>query len=174
MTINFGGAVYAWNSAQEIVLWVMTGVICVGFLLVQYFHPLVTKEQVLFPGHLLKHPLMLNLTVQMFLSSGVLQGAIYYIPLFFEFAKVCYRPVSLLVYVDFNSRILVRCSPRSRRATSTLRFYACRWLLDQRRSYGPIWILHALVLWRRCAGSNQLRIDVYVLKSMAYLYVAQR
>jgi hypothetical protein len=77
-------------------------------------------------------------------------------------------PLSLLVYVGFNSRILVRCSPRSRRATSTLRFYACRWLLDQRCSYGPIWVLHALVLWRRCAGSYQLRIDVYVLKSMAY------
>ncbi|OOQ83528.1 putative polyketide synthase [Penicillium brasilianum] len=102
MAINFGGAVYAWNSAQEIVLWVMTGVIFVGFLLVQYFHPLVTKEQVLFPGHLLKRPLMLNLTVQMILSSGVLQGAIYYIPLFFEFAKsdaALEAAVRLLPYV---------------------------------------------------------------------------
>ncbi|KAJ5548536.1 hypothetical protein N7513_005770 [Penicillium frequentans] len=87
MAINFGGAVYDWGSAQEIILWVMTAVICVGFVLVQYFHPLVKKEQVLFPSHLLKSPLMLNLSVQMFLSSGVLQGAIYYIPLYFEFAK---------------------------------------------------------------------------------------
>lgn len=89
MAINFGGAVYAWNSASEIVLWVMTGVIFIGFLAVQHFHPLVKKEHILFPTHLLKRPLMLNLAIQMFLSSGVLQGAIYYIPLFFEFVKVC-------------------------------------------------------------------------------------
>ncbi|KAJ5999309.1 hypothetical protein N7451_007119 [Penicillium sp. IBT 35674x] len=89
MAINFGGAVYDWESAQEIVFWVMTAVICIGFVLVQYFHPFVKKEQVLFPSHLLNSPLMLNLSVQMFLSSGVPQGAIYYIPLYFEFAKVC-------------------------------------------------------------------------------------
>ncbi|KAJ5641725.1 hypothetical protein N7490_005725 [Penicillium lividum] len=102
MAINFGGAVYAWNSAQEIVLWVMTAVICVEFILMQYFHPLVKKEQVIFPSHLLKSPLMLNLSVQMFLSSGVLQGAIYYIPLFFEFAKAdkaLEAAVRLLPYV---------------------------------------------------------------------------
>ncbi|KAJ6142756.1 hypothetical protein N7471_002209 [Penicillium samsonianum] len=102
MAINFGGAVYAWNSAQEIGLWVMTAVTCVGFILAQYFHPLVKKEQVLFPSHLLKSPLMLNLSVQMFLSSGVLQGAIYYIPLYFEFAKAdkaLEAAVQLLPYV---------------------------------------------------------------------------
>ncbi|KAF7590325.1 hypothetical protein BBP40_002975 [Aspergillus hancockii] len=87
MAINFGGAVYAWDSASEIVLWVMTGVILIAFCAAQYFHPLVKKEHALFPYHLLRMPVLLNLTAQMFLSSGVLQGAIYYIPLYFEFAK---------------------------------------------------------------------------------------
>lgn len=87
MAINFGGAVFAWDSASEIVLWVMTAVTFIAFCATQYFHPFVKTEHVLYPAHLLKMPLLVALYFEMLLSSGVLQGAIYYIPLYFQFAK---------------------------------------------------------------------------------------
>lgn len=73
MAVNFGGAIYAWKSASEIVLWVMTGVCFLGFLAAQHFHPFVNSEHVLYPAHLLSNPLIVNIVVQMTLASGVLQ-----------------------------------------------------------------------------------------------------
>ncbi|TAQ86997.1 hypothetical protein B7494_g4678 [Chlorociboria aeruginascens] len=87
MAINFGGTVYAWKSASEIVLWVMTGVAFLAFCAVQHWHPFVDDALVLYPTYLLKHRLLCIINFEMILAAGILQGAIYYIPLYFQFAK---------------------------------------------------------------------------------------
>lgn len=87
MAISFGGSVFAWNSASEIVLWVMMVVLFIVFGLTQHFTPFVDKRHKLYPTQYLRQPLLLNLQAQLFLSSGVLLGAAYYIPLYFQFAR---------------------------------------------------------------------------------------
>ncbi|KAK2803073.1 hypothetical protein FQN50_007154 [Emmonsiellopsis sp. PD_5] len=87
MAINFGGTIFAWDAPREIVLWVMAVVIFLMLCASQYFHPFVKKVHVLFPIHLLRRSRIANLSVQIFLSTGVLQGGIYYFPLYFQFAK---------------------------------------------------------------------------------------
>ncbi|KAK2776213.1 hypothetical protein FQN53_002847 [Emmonsiellopsis sp. PD_33] len=87
MAINFGGTVFAWDSPSEIVLWVMSAVIFLMLCASQYFHPFVKKEHVLFPIHLLKNSRIAILSAEIFLGMGVLQGGIYYFPLYFQFAK---------------------------------------------------------------------------------------
>lgn len=88
MAIAFGGSAYPWNSGSAITLWVMSGVLLIAMILVTIWHPFVTKENRLVPAHFFKNPILLNLGVQMFLISGVMLAAVYYIPLFFAFARV--------------------------------------------------------------------------------------
>lgn len=54
MAISFGGVVYAWNSAAEIVLWIMTGVLLLVQTLLIHFHPAVDKADRVYPGHFVK------------------------------------------------------------------------------------------------------------------------
>lgn len=65
MAIGFGGSVYDWSSASEIVLWVLSGLLTIAFALTQIFHPLVSEEHKLYPTHFLKIPTMVMLQVLM-------------------------------------------------------------------------------------------------------------
>lgn len=65
MAISFGGSVYGWSSANEIVLWVLSGLLTIAFALTQFFHPLVSVEHKLYPTHFLKIPTMVMLQVLM-------------------------------------------------------------------------------------------------------------
>ena len=87
MAISFGGSVFAWNSASEIVFWVMSGILLIVMALVTVYHPLVPKEARLYPGHFLKRPVLVNLQLQLFLSTGIMLGVAYYIPLYFQFTR---------------------------------------------------------------------------------------
>ncbi|EEP76519.1 predicted protein [Uncinocarpus reesii 1704] len=87
MAISFGGAVYAWSSGPEITLWVMTAVLLIITILLSFFHPGVTKENRLYPAHFLKRPILINMQLQIFLSSGFILSMTYYIPLFFQFLR---------------------------------------------------------------------------------------
>ena len=73
MGINFGGSIFAWRSASEIVLWVMAGVLFIGFFFAMRFHPFVSRADRLYPVHFLQNPILLNLQSLLFLASGVLQ-----------------------------------------------------------------------------------------------------
>lgn len=50
-------------------------------------HPLVTKENRLYPLHFFKQPTLINMQVQVFLSSGIVLAMTYYVPLYFQFVK---------------------------------------------------------------------------------------
>ncbi|KAL9595947.1 MAG: hypothetical protein Q9219_006138 [cf. Caloplaca sp. 3 TL-2023] len=87
MAIDFGGSLYDWDSGSEITLWVISGVLFVVFGLTQTFTPFISPEQKLYPSHFLRRPVLLNLQFQLFLASGILFGAAYYIPLYFQFTQ---------------------------------------------------------------------------------------
>lgn len=88
MAITFNGSTYDWGSGSAVVLWVMSGILLGTTVLVAYWHPLVAGKNRLIPVHFFKQPVLLSLGIQMFLVSGVMLGAVYYIPLFFAFTKV--------------------------------------------------------------------------------------
>ena len=56
----------------EIALWTVTGVLLVVTVLLTIFHPGVTKENRLYPAHLLRRPILVNLQLQVFLVSGIM------------------------------------------------------------------------------------------------------
>ncbi|KAK7754993.1 hypothetical protein SLS62_003077 [Diatrype stigma] len=87
MAVAFGGSVYAWNSGQTIGLFVATGVLWIAFILQQRFSFLTTPEHRLFPTSLVKSWEMDILFAQMASAQVVVTVPIYFIPLYFQFAK---------------------------------------------------------------------------------------
>ena len=125
MAIDFGGIVFAWNSASEIALWTMVVVLMVVFVLTQKFHPFVTARNKLYPAHLLTNWKLVNLQWQTFAAVGIVQVRscrasilktwadrsqvpLYYIPLFFQFtqkasalrAAVCLLPFVFMIVIS--------------------------------------------------------------------------
>lgn len=87
MALQFGGTVYAWKSASEIVLWVFTGILAVAFVLTNTFHPFVKDTDRLYPAHMLKNCKLWILQFAVFAAPSAVYIPIYYIPLFFQFAR---------------------------------------------------------------------------------------
>lgn len=87
MAINFGGTLYAWHSAQIVVLLVLSGVLIVVFA-VQQHHAFLTKKSFrLFPIIFLrdKEAIPLFIVTATFNSAGFIP--IYYIPTYFRFTR---------------------------------------------------------------------------------------
>ncbi|ROV87839.1 hypothetical protein VMCG_10547 [Cytospora schulzeri] len=87
MAISFGGSVYAWDSGQIIGLFVTTGVIWIAFVVQQRYSLLTTPENRLFPASLLKSWEMDIIFAQMASAQVVVTVPVYFIPLYFQFAK---------------------------------------------------------------------------------------
>ncbi|KAI4955792.1 Efflux pump dep3 [Alternaria rosae] len=87
VVLTFGGVIYPFNSGTVIALWTITGVLLVTFIVMLKMHPLVTKENRLYPLHFFKQPTLINMQLQVFLSSGIILAMTYYIPLYFQFVK---------------------------------------------------------------------------------------
>lgn len=87
MAVTFGGLIFAWDSYSMIILWVFVGVLAVAFVLSHKFYPIVAKEYRLYPGHLLKNFKLGILQFATFAAASAVYIPIYYIPLYFQFAK---------------------------------------------------------------------------------------
>lgn len=72
MAISFGGIVYAFRSGTEIALWTVSGVFLVVTVLLSKYHPNVSKDNRLYPAHFFKRPILMNVQLQVFLSSGII------------------------------------------------------------------------------------------------------
>ena len=87
MAINFGGALYPWNSGQIIALFVLASVLLVAFAAQQQFAWFTTTTDRMFPVHLLWN-LEANL---LFVAAAGCNAAgfipIYYIPVYFQFTR---------------------------------------------------------------------------------------
>lgn len=86
--ITFVGSKYDWSSGSAIALWTVSGLLLVATIAVSLWHPGVSVDNRLLPVHFLTDFEQLNLAIQMFLSSGIMLGVVYYIPLYFSFTKV--------------------------------------------------------------------------------------
>lgn len=87
MALQFGGTVYAWESPSEIILWVFVGVLAVAFVLSHRLHPFVAADDRLYPAHMLRNWKLGILQFATFAAPGAVYIPIYYIPLFFQFAR---------------------------------------------------------------------------------------
>ncbi|KAH8651949.1 major facilitator superfamily domain-containing protein [Tricladium varicosporioides] len=87
MAINFGNALYAWKSGQIIALFVVAAVSLVAFAIQQKFAWFTTKEERMFPCHLLriKEANLLFVAAAGCNAAGFLP--IYYIPVYFQFSR---------------------------------------------------------------------------------------
>ncbi|KAK8091237.1 Major facilitator superfamily domain- general substrate transporter [Apiospora phragmitis] len=87
MALQFGGTVYAWESASEIILWVFTGVLAIAFVLSHIFHPFIDAENRYYPAHMLRNRKLGVLQLATFAAPGAVYVPIYYLPLYFQFAR---------------------------------------------------------------------------------------
>lgn len=69
MAITFGGSLYAWSSASEIVLWIMTGILFIVFVYTQAKHPFVTAQNKLYPTSFLRRPTLVMLQLLVFMAA---------------------------------------------------------------------------------------------------------
>lgn len=76
LAVSFGGLVYAYNSAVEIVLWTVAGLLLIVTILLLKFHPAVDKADRLYPAHFLKRPILMIMQIQVFLSSAIILACI--------------------------------------------------------------------------------------------------
>lgn len=87
MAINFGNALYAWDSPPIIVLFVLAGVLLFLFIIQQKFAVFTTKSERMFPAHLLrsKEACLLFVAAAGCNAAGFLP--VYYIPIYFQFSR---------------------------------------------------------------------------------------
>lgn len=86
MAINFGGTVYAWNSGQIIVLFIISGACAILFAVQQTLCLMTGKPHRMFPVDFLKIKEYVLLFILMS-ASNALFIAIYYIPTYFQFTR---------------------------------------------------------------------------------------
>jgi MFS family permease len=118
VVLTFGGVVYPFNSGTVIALWTVTGILLVAFIVCLKLHPLVTKENRLYPLHFFKQPTLINMQLQVFLSSGIILAMTYYVPLYFQFIKgdgaleAGVRLLPLIMFMVFASMVNGFLMPR--------------------------------------------------------------
>ena len=94
MALNFGGIIYPWNSGQTIscfvvsgVFFIVSGVFFIVFGVQQSFCVLTTEDSRIFPCQFLKHKTLIILFMQMSASVTLFFIPIYFVLLFFQFAR---------------------------------------------------------------------------------------
>ncbi|KAF2878490.1 major facilitator superfamily domain-containing protein [Massariosphaeria phaeospora] len=87
MAITFGGTLYEWDSHSETILWVFVGVTAVSLVLTHKFHPFVLAEDRFYPAHMLRNWKLGILQLTVFAAPAAVYIPIYYLPLFFQFAR---------------------------------------------------------------------------------------
>jgi hypothetical protein len=87
MAINFGNALYAWNSGQIISMFVLSFILMVAFSIQQKFAWFTTKAERMFPTHLMrnKEANLLFICAACANTAGFLP--IYYLPVYFQFSR---------------------------------------------------------------------------------------
>ncbi|KAL6716469.1 hypothetical protein ACLMJK_006036 [Lecanora helva] len=85
--IDFGGTLYAWDSGRIIALFVLSGLLFIAFGVQQGLSILTTKENRIFPVEFLRSRTMIMLFAATACGSTATFLPIYFIPLFFQFAR---------------------------------------------------------------------------------------
>ncbi|KAI0197902.1 major facilitator superfamily domain-containing protein [Astrocystis sublimbata] len=85
--LTFGGIEYPFNSATEIVLFTLSGIFLVAFILVSVYHPFVPLKNRLYPIHLHKRLELSILQYCIVVDGGALVTTLFYMPLLFQFTR---------------------------------------------------------------------------------------
>ncbi|WPH05127.1 Hypothetical protein R9X50_00802900 [Acrodontium crateriforme] len=85
IALTFSGSTYKWNSGSAIALWVIWGVVLLGFALQQYFAIFTTRENRIFPVQFLASKDLILLYICTACAATANATTLYYIPLFFSF-----------------------------------------------------------------------------------------
>lgn len=86
LALTFGGATWRWSAGGTIGMFVGFGVTLIAFAVQQTFSIFTTPKNRIFPVDLLRKPVMILLYVLTACLATVLFLAIYFIPVFFQFA----------------------------------------------------------------------------------------
>ena len=84
---TFSGPIWAWGSGASIAAWVVFGVVFAAWILQQHFCVLTTPEERAFPMHMLPRLDLLPIWIASGCSGAAYAVTLYYIPLFFAFAR---------------------------------------------------------------------------------------
>ncbi|KAL8861121.1 MAG: hypothetical protein Q9178_002335 [Gyalolechia marmorata] len=87
MGINFGGVLYEWGSGSIIALFVLSGLLFIVFGFQQIFTIFTTKDNRVFPVHLVQRKEPVLLFVGGSSAGAAIYIALYYIPLYFQFTR---------------------------------------------------------------------------------------
>lgn len=110
MAITYGGTLFKWESHSMVILWVFVGVLAISFVLTHKFYPFVKKENRLYPSHMLRNLKLGILQVATFSAASAVYIPIYYLPLYFQFARgesPVEAAVKLLPFVFMISTIAI-------------------------------------------------------------------
>lgn len=72
LAISFGGMVYPFGSGPIIALYVLAAVFLAVSTFLLKFHPGIDEANRLYPAHFFQSPVLVNMQVQVFLSSGII------------------------------------------------------------------------------------------------------
>ncbi|OGM50811.1 efflux pump antibiotic resistance protein [Aspergillus bombycis] len=87
LALEFSGPVWAWGSAASIAVWVVFGVVMVGWIVQQYWCIGTTPDERAIPVHLLSRLDLLPLWIASGCAGASYAVTLYYTPLFFAFAR---------------------------------------------------------------------------------------
>jgi MFS family permease len=85
MAINFGNALYAWNSGQIISMFVLSFILLIAFAVQQKFAWCTTKAERMFPTHLVRNREANLLFICAACANTAAFLPIYYLPVYFQF-----------------------------------------------------------------------------------------
>ncbi|KAJ0117000.1 uncharacterized protein J7T55_003415 [Diaporthe amygdali] len=110
MAIIFGGTLFEWQSYSMIILWIFVGILGIAFFLTHKFYPFVKKENRLYPSHMLRNFKLGILQFATFAAASAVYIPIYYIPLYFQFARgesPVEAAIKLLPFVSMISTVAI-------------------------------------------------------------------
>ncbi|MCJ1283719.1 hypothetical protein MMC26_003050 [Xylographa opegraphella] len=87
LALTFGGPIWLWNDYRTIICLVFFGVTLIAFIISQAFPPFSPKANRIFPTFLLHSRSMILLYILTACSGAAIFVPIYYIPIYFQFAR---------------------------------------------------------------------------------------
>ncbi|KAB8276579.1 major facilitator superfamily domain-containing protein [Aspergillus minisclerotigenes] len=87
IALEFSGPVWDWGSGASIAVWVVFGVLLIGWIVQQYWCIGTTPDQRAVPLHLFRRLDLVPLWIASGCAGASYAGTLYYTPLFFAFAR---------------------------------------------------------------------------------------
>ncbi|GMG54682.1 unnamed protein product [Aspergillus oryzae var. brunneus] len=87
IALEFSGPVWDWGSGASIAVWVVFGVLLIGWIVQQYWCMGTTPDQRAIPLHLFRRLDLVPLWIASGCAGASYAGTLYYTPLFFAFAR---------------------------------------------------------------------------------------